>query len=546
MTPSDLIQRACEADLVQDHRTALVFYSVGVRTMLATAKCTSDAAERSRLREEADGYFNRAIALKQELQKMQNMQSSTVDRYCTEMQNSSDGDVSTDDMSNGGGEQDGQPTDSRACNETNDMSPRAREVWGHESISKLASSSHGLAPGVLPMPSTPPPDTCPEPQQAQSATHTCPDLSNLQAVDSDDEEDEISSCDPVDSSVDDSLDSPVLLEHQLVALTQLCDGFRNQEENCFFGRLGQASLSRALSWNGGTVASAWAYVQEWQREAMLTGAQDDIPNGKLSTCNDSPHDVCSLRRCAPPASAAPQMKLSSGNVTQGKRCPRCLRLKNSGSACTCCQTLDRSPRVGKPSPRRLVKNRTKPTGPWVAGAPKRPNKSGKNGRNRGKITSTANNSSNKSSSSSTYVTVTPRKNAPTRSVSASLTQACVPATDTVHACATQPLSGRFLSALSSGYTGLSSGQSATCSSRKGRPKIRRTVSTRDTPRVRDSPRTRAAKNGSVTKPLSRSEARAASSTSGYLDRVTLQTAPCFDALVSLGPRLDLAKLLTSR
>ena len=112
MTPDDIIQRAREADRATDFRTALVFYSVGVRAILAQAKATLDATERTRLRAEADDHFNRAIVLKQRLSEAATSSPAVAE--------STDEDVSTDELS-GSNEDEEEP-------EPGDRSPPARQV----------------------------------------------------------------------------------------------------------------------------------------------------------------------------------------------------------------------------------------------------------------------------------------------------------------------------------------------------------------------------------------------------------------------------------
>ena len=207
--PEALLRRAQAAEQAGDARAAVVLYGDGVRALLAKLRGTTDPAERESLQRKADEHFNHAVSLKQQLQRA-------------------------------AGAPPAAPILARqqqACANTLRTMGAVRAFGGGLSMVSLKQSAASLArePGPEPEPE-PEPESAPAPALSESARRRA---------------------ERADRARREELE---LQRNRVDVLSKLCESFAKTSH-----RHTDASLRRVLSWSGGTVATAWQYLQEWEK-----------------------------------------------------------------------------------------------------------------------------------------------------------------------------------------------------------------------------------------------------------------------------------------
>ena len=210
MESASLLRRAKAAEDAGDRRAAVVLYGDGVRALLCDLRATADPGKRERLQKEADDYFDHAVALKHELQQ----------------------DAGAPPPAQLAAKQQACANALRAVSAVRAFglvgAPRPEPEPEPEPAPQPRPPQPQLRPQPEPEPEPEPPPAPPRPESAASIARR---------------------------------EQLELQRNRVDVLSKLCSSFARKDYQHT-----DASLQRVLSWSGGTVATAWQYLQEWERE----------------------------------------------------------------------------------------------------------------------------------------------------------------------------------------------------------------------------------------------------------------------------------------
>ena len=206
----------------------MVLYGDGVRALLAKLRGTTDPAERECLQRKADEHFDHAVSLKQQLQRAAGAPPAAP-MLARQQQ---------------------------ACANTLRTMGAVRAFGGSLSMvsSKQSAASLASEPESKPEPE---PEPEPEPALSESARRRA---------------------ERADRARREELE---LQRNRVDVLSKLCESFAKTSH-----RHTDASLRRVLSWSGGTVATAWQYLQEWEKglsESPRTTNKTPSPGGNAAS-----------------------------------------------------------------------------------------------------------------------------------------------------------------------------------------------------------------------------------------------------------------------
>eukprot|EP01043_Picozoa_sp_COSAG02_P002552 COSAG02_NODE_59_length_43585_cov_39.087752_13_plen_546_part_00 len=253
--PDALLRRASAAEQAGDIRAAVVLYGDGVRALLGKLRRTTDPAERESLQRQADGHFDHAVSLKQQLQ-------------------------------HAAGAPPAAPMVARqqqVCVNSLRMAGAVR-AFGRGSVSSMVPSKEPASSEPVPAFASEPepePESEPEPEPTDSARRRAECVS------------------AEDRTRREQLE---LQRNRVDVLGKLCESFSQTSH-----RHTDTSLRRVLSWSGGTVATAWQYMQEWEQELSNSHRATDktlSPGGNAAAAARSVQESTINRLATPSQSPA--------------------------------------------------------------------------------------------------------------------------------------------------------------------------------------------------------------------------------------------------